>query len=116
MYKYTNTHAHKYTNTGNNYVIRSIVGGYQQSGRGWHHSGLPQPPFLPLFFLPMEGEGGEGGEGGEKRFLIGLLPGLPIRLIYRGVIWLLHLLLRLLQQSKKLLEYKMVTNALRRTR
>ena len=97
MYKYTNTHAHKYTNTGNYYVIRNIVGGYQQSGRGWHHSGLPPTPFLATLFL--------AHRGGEKRFLASLLPSLPIRLIYRGVIWLLHLLLRLLPQSKKLLVY-----------
>ena len=56
MYKYTNTHAHKYTNTGNYYVIRSIVGVISNQGGDGTTPAYPQPPFLPLFFLPMEGE------------------------------------------------------------
>ena len=74
----------------------------------------PNPSFLLklLAFCKREGEGG----GAEKRLLASLLLGLPVRLIYRGVIWVLlctccsfYYSLR----SKKLLEYKMVTDVRR---
>ena len=51
MYKYTNTHAHKYTNTGNYYVIRYIKGGLSAIREGMAPLRLTPTPFLATLLL-----------------------------------------------------------------